>query len=498
MLSEIVTILKEHPRTFSSITILAILTFWSTSKKSKLPPGPLILPFIGDYGIIKAVLRKQGYSYIHSLFIRYGPIARTADPLGHTYYVVSDPHEAKRIFTDTDTFVRGPILQQLGTGLFENALFVIPTGDLWKRHRKLIQPAFGPSHLKHALSAAITSVYEIYDIWDRELKSLKQINVNMHQVLTAMALDVIGIVAFGESLNSIKNLSAGRDATWKDLETITTDIVLKRSISPAFLWSFFGYSTTSPRIALAKDNVMKYMQNLAQKRKEMIQNKAILQEGYQMDVLHRLLLSSQQNLMTEDEVMGEIIGFFIAGHETTANTVTSCFLDLSLHPEICDKLYNEIKSVNLKDLTTDSLSKLTYLDKVLKESQRLHSVTPYVPRIALKETTVCGYQVDVGIQLLVNLYSINMDPKIHENPELFNPERFNEPMVSGSFLPFGDGPHNCIGQKMALIQSKVMLIGLVQKYRFELVKDSPVEFVHTLTMGLKNGLFLTVQDRVSN
>ncbi|KAJ2998631.1 hypothetical protein HDV02_004261 [Globomyces sp. JEL0801] len=359
MLSDILDVLNKNKKTISSISLLALLLIWSTTKKSNLPPGPLILPFIGDYQLIKWVLRKQGYRYIHSLFTRYGSIARTADPLGDTF-VVSDPHEAKRIFTDTTTFVRGPIFQRLGMGLYENALFVIPTGELWKRHRKLIQPAFGPSHLKHATSAAVTSIHQLCDIWDKQLKLSNQINVNMHQVLTAVALDVIGIVAFGESLNSIKNLSIGKDATWKDLETITTDITPKRSVSPPFLWNYLGLGTTSPRIALAKNNVMKYMQTLAQKRKEMIQNKTIQQEGYQMDVLHRLLLSSEQNLMTEEEVMGEIIGFFLAGHETTANTVTSCFLDLSLHPEICNKLYKEIKSVNLTELTTESLSKLTY------------------------------------------------------------------------------------------------------------------------------------------
>lgn len=130
---------------------------------------------------------------------------------------------------------------------------------------------------------------------------------------------------------------------------------------------------------------------------------------------------------------------------------------------------------------------------VVKESSRLHSVVGRAARISVKPMNILGYIVPAGTTILPNFHTMHVNPKYWENPFEFKPERFLQ--TAGCFMPFGAGPMNCVGQRLALIEIKIVVLKLWLKFDFALIPDEKYVPITTLTYGLKNGLNLLVSHR---
>ena len=274
--------------------------------------------------------------------------------------------------------------------------------------------------------------------------------------------------------------------------------MVARLLVPQFLWPVFGVSSNSPKIKAAKQELDDMLKKLAAERREAIKEGRVGQEKWEMDVLQRLLLSSTEANVTDEEIFGELLGFFLAGHETTANTLTFAILELCKNPDIQQKLYESVKDIDISVKDEDIISKINsskYLDNLLKEVQRLHSIVPRVPRTNKEQVILHGKVIPKGSFIHVYVKGLHMNPHYHPNPKLFNPDRFEEEMTPGTFLPFGDGPHMCIGYKMAAIESKVILIRLVQMYALELVEGQELREYYGVTKSLRDGLFVNVSRR---
>ncbi len=163
---------------------------------------------------------------------------------------------------------------------------------------------------------------------------------------------------------------------------------------------------------------------------------------------------------------------------------------------MAEKLYNEIKDVDVDiENPLEVLSKCKYLDNILKEVQRSHSIVGSVSRKATEEVTMLGRTFPKNTRFAVYIRGIHLSPRYYDEPDLFNPDRWDSPQSQNAFLPFGDGPHNCIGRKLAELEFKLILMQLVRNYKFELVPGHPIEFFTTVTHGLKDGLRVYVSKR---
>ncbi|KAJ3271946.1 T-complex protein 1 subunit delta [Terramyces sp. JEL0728] len=237
---------------------------------------------------------------------KYGPILQT-DGLAGNMVIVADAQEAKRILTDTDTFERGNELRSKMLGLLDNALFFLPSSDLWRKHRKLLQPAFGPTHLRHAAEASRESVLEFEQFLSDRCAADLNVQTDLHIALKCITLDII--------MNSVQSLNGKSNGSWDDLDAISTDIFSLRFGTHPWLYKLLGVDLTSPKVAKAKQAIYKFLDELAEERLDKIRKKVVSQENWDMDVLHRLLISQDKGVMTKEEVYGELIGFFFAGHE---------------------------------------------------------------------------------------------------------------------------------------------------------------------------------------
>ncbi|KAJ3313037.1 hypothetical protein HDV04_002325 [Boothiomyces sp. JEL0838] len=458
-------------------------------------PGPIYSPLFPSFQAVAYLRKRKFFEYLDKLLNKYGKIFRFIGVAGESV-VVTDAREAKRILTDTTEFTKMGLATFRPLQLLDYALFVLPSDDLWKRHRKLLQPAFGPTHLRHTAEVSRDTVLELEAKINSKLSIEKQVRLNMHSVLSCTTLDIIGKVAFGHSMGAVETLDDRSTGSWEDLDTITTKLLPFRMSAPTILWKLLGIDNSNPEFSKAKQNVDQLLQDLSNERLEKIRNKELIQEKWDMDVLHRLLISQNNGLMTKEEVFGELVGFFFAGHETTANTLTFVVLELCKNPGIEKRLFEEVKSIDFaNDNLLEILPSLKFLDNIFKEAQRLHPVVPSLLRVTTQDTTIMGHYVPRNTRVVVNIRGIHQSSEYYSNPMEYNPDRWDTPPVVGSFLPFGDGQRNCIGQKMAVIEAKIILIGLIQKFTFQLDPNHPLDPTLSITYGLKSGMMAYISQR---
>ncbi|KAI8929120.1 cytochrome P450 [Entophlyctis helioformis] len=420
--------------------------------------------------------------------------------------IVSDAEAAKQILNNTVDFSRNPFFQNVGKGLSDYALFTIPSGNMWKKHRKLLQPAFGPSHLRHAAIATSEVVADIAADLNRRIGEAAAAGkpaatvINMYEYMTALTMDVIGKVAFSHEFESVKTIHSQQSSETRTKIEDIFNIICVRSNLPLFAWNWSGVGLKSPRPVAVRQCTYSFVKQILDERRVSSNNGAnITKSKWEMDVLDRLLQNNATAKSSADEeIIGEILGFFLAGHETTAHTLTFLMLALCQNPPVMRKLVDEIDAVYEQvdgKVTNENLSHFKYLDWVVKETQRKYNVVNHILRHSNNAVEVGGYSFPANTPFIVNTLDLHNNPTYWPSPESFRPERWAEPPISGSYMPFGDGPTVCVGMKMASIEIRVATIFLLRQFRFEMVEGQTIDIISTITTGLKHGLQVRITER---
>lgn len=181
------------------------------------------------------------------------------------------------------------------------------------------------------------------------------------------------------------------------------------------------------------------------------------------------------NGITDDLIRDQLMTIIIAGHDTSTASLTWALYLLGKHPAEMARAQAEVRAV-LGDTppTYEALAQMPYLKQVLNESLRLYPPIHLGSRVAAQNLEFDGYEIPAGMRILYSIYLTQRHPAYWENPDQFDPERFNadrriEPYT---FLPFGGGPRNCIGAAFAQVESKVVLARLLQRFDLTLLKQN--------------------------
>ena len=204
--------------------------------------------------------------------------------------------------------------------------------------------------------------------------------------------------------------------------------------------------------------------------------------------------------MTPKQLRDESMTLFLAGHETTALTLSWAWYMLSENPAAEARLHEELHGVLAgRAPRIADLERLPYLRAVINETLRLYPAAYIVARTSIAPCTIAGYDFPADTTMIMAQWVMHRDPRYFDDPEAFRPERWldglENRLPAGAYFPFGDGPRRCIGQGFALLESALVLATIAQKYSFKLVPGHPVVPEPLVTLRAKHGIRMTFHNR---
>uniref|UniRef100_H2YYR7 Uncharacterized protein n=1 Tax=Ciona savignyi TaxID=51511 RepID=H2YYR7_CIOSA len=359
----------------------------------------------------------------------------------------------------------------LGTGLLTSG------GEKWKQRRRLITPSFHFNILQDFLE--VMNEQSATMIRTLEGKRTAGSAINVGKAITMCALDIICETAMGQTVNAQEN----DDSDYvKSLYRIS-ELIQLRQKTPTLWWdaafsrmkvgkeqesllrTLHGF-TRDVIIERAKTKDSKSTNGsdkLNKNQRDLFQNPKRLAF---LDVLLHAETEDGKTLSLND-IQEEVDTFMFEGHDTTAAAMTWAIYALGRHPEIQQKVHEELDSV-FGAITNAQLQKLSYLERVIKESLRMFPSVPMFARVLSEDCKLGGYSVPKGTQAIIFGYTIHHHPGIWEDEERFEPDRFLAENCVGrhpyAYIPFSAGPRNCIGQKFAMMEEKVVLCHLLRRY----------------------------------
>ncbi|XP_076870537.1 cytochrome P450 4V2-like [Brachyhypopomus gauderio] len=386
----------------------------------------------------------------------------------------------------------------LGTGLLTS------TGEKWRRRRKLLTPTFHFSILTDFLEV----MNEQAEVLVEKLE--KQVGTgpfNCFSYITLCALDIICETAMGKKIYAQSNY----DSEYVRSVYRMSDIVSKRQRMPwywpDFIYYFFGEGKEHDRTLKVLHS---FTASIIRERAEHNSNVDSDSESDQgrkkrRAFLDMLLKSTDENgeNLTHRDIQEEVDTFMFEGHDTTAAATSWALHLLGSHPDVQKKVQQELFEVfgeSGRSMTTHDLRQLSYLECVVKEALRLFPSVPFFARNICEDTHINGYKVPKGSNALVITYSLHRDPRFFPDPEEFQPERFLQENAAGrhpyAYIPFSAGIRNCIGQRFARMEEKVVLASILRS--FDVVahqKRDELRPVGELVLRPEKGIWISLQRR---
>ncbi|MFB9805783.1 cytochrome P450 [Haladaptatus pallidirubidus] len=217
------------------------------------------------------------------------------------------------------------------------------------------------------------------------------------------------------------------------------------------------------------------------------------------DLLGKLLGEEESGLLGSEQVRNEMMTMLLAGHDTTALTLTYAWYLLSTHPEAEEQFHDELDSVVDGSPTVADLAELDYLERVVMETMRLYPPAYVIYRQAENEDTLAGFHIPADTVVATPQWVVHHDERFFDAPEAFRPERwtkeFRRELPEFAYFPFGGGSRKCIGDGFAMREAKLVLATLGSRFDFELVSDAPLSLVPFVTIHPENPVEMTVRTR---
>ncbi|KAG8387089.1 hypothetical protein BUALT_Bualt03G0217100 [Buddleja alternifolia] len=488
-------------------------------------------------GAVSDLFGKPLFFSLYDWFIEHGSVYKLAfGP--KAFIVVSDPIVARHILRENafsyDKGVLADILEPImGKGLIPADL------DTWKLRRRVIAPGFHSLYLEAMAkvftecSVRMTSKFE--KLLELEAsRGEKKIELDLEAEFSNLALDIIGLGVFNYDFGSVTKESPVIKAVYGTLFEAE-----HRSTFYIPYWKIPFAKWVVPRQRKFQNDLKVInvcLDGLTQNAKE-TREEADVEKLQQRDYLNikdasllRFLVDMRGVDADDRQLRDDLMTMLIAGHETTAAVLTWAVFLLAQHPSKMKKAQKEIDSVLGQEKTTfEAIKNLKYLRLIVVESLRLYPQPPLLIRRSLKSDRLPGgyngdkdgYEIPAGADIFVSVYNLHRSPYFWDNPNDFEPERFeaqkvsevegwagfdpsrspgalypNEVISDFAFLPFGGGPRKCVGDQFALMESTIALAMVLQKFDVNL-KGSPesVELVTGATIHTKNGLWCQLKKR---
>jgi cytochrome P450 len=437
-------------------------------------PGPTPLQLLGSLPGIQ-----------HNPLTYLGDSARQFGDLVHfqagsvSAYFVNHPEGARRVLQENSANYSKQTLQYNALATITGRGLLTNEGPSWLRNRRLIQPSFSRQHLENIYPLVTGSIQPVLEHWQAATESGQP--VDLDRDMLCLTLDIVARALFSFDLSNEAYALTG--AVMQAL-----DHIIGRARNPLALPDWFPSrgNLRFRRGVGTLDNAIQIMIHQRRTLPEMPD-----------DLLTTLLTSRDENGQGLDErqVRDEVITLLIAGHETVASALTWTWYLLALHPEVRAQMEGEVSRV-LDERTPQpaDLPRLEITRRIFMEALRLYPPAWLITRSAIAEDEILGFRIPAGSLIILSPYTLHRHAQFWQQPEEFNPERFiSENQTRYSYIPFGGGPHLCIGNNFAMIEAQLILAITSQRFRFDLQPGSRVEAEPLVTLRPKYGLPMQVK-----
>ncbi|NWY45556.1 CP3A9 protein, partial [Sylvia atricapilla] len=474
---------SSQPQSHSDVTLLSFLSHrygtWPFGLFKRLGiPGPKPLPFFGTC----LEYRKGFLEFDTECFKKYGKIWGIYDGRQPTL-AVTDPQIIKSVLVkDCYTTFTNRRRTDL-VGVLINAVS-LAEDEHWKRLRTVLSPTFTSGKLKEMFP--IMKHYGEALVKNVQKQVKEDSSIPVKDIFGSYSMDVVTSTSFGVNIDSMNN---PKDPFVREMKKL----VKFDFFSPVFLLSFV-FPFLIPIMAKMNVNIFPsdavdfFMRSIAKIKEEREKESHKGRVDFLQLMIESQRSASQGNneqnhsykALTDIEVLAQAFIFIFAGYEPTSNTLGFLAYELALHPDVQEKLLQEIDTAlpNKAPLTYEAIMKLEYLDMTVNETLRYYPLGGRIERTCKKDVEINGVTIPKGVVVTIPPYVLHRDPEYWPNPDEFRPERFSkenkESIDPYTYLPFGAGPRNCIGMRFALLTLKVAIVSLLQHFTFQTCKETQI------------------------
>ncbi|KAF4091710.1 hypothetical protein AMELA_G00040050 [Ameiurus melas] len=534
---DMLTMFGAEPSGFSLslclfLLLLVLLYWYAISPYSVLERcgirHPKPVPFFGNM----LMFRHDSFKAQKDLINQYGRVCGYYVARRPTV-VVADPDMLKQVMVKDFHNFPNRVLFGMATKPMKNSLIML-RDEQWKRVRSILTPTFSAAKMKEMVPLIHVATETLLNNLKAYAESGKSFDI--HRCFGCFTMDVIASVAFGMQVDSQNNPN--------DPFVHHASKFFSFSLFRPFMFIFLNFPILiRPLGGLMRDKESSELSNFfttciqklikqrdelqsSQRRRDFLQlmldvrsskecvsldHFDVVNQADEQDVTdinaescHESAKSSQQKrMMTEDEIIGQAFIFFLAGYETSSNTLAfTCYL-LAINPDCQKKVQKEVDDFFSRHASADytNIQELKYLDMVVCEALRLYPPAFRYARTVERECVVNGQLLPKGATLEIAAGFLHSDPEYWQEPEKFIPERFT-PEAKASrhpfvYMPFGAGPRSCVGMRLAQLEIRMALVNILKTFNVVACKDTevPLTLKSTTTLGPKNGVFVKITKR---
>lgn len=364
----------------------------------------------------------------------------------------------------------------LGEGLLTSE------GKQWLKNRRIIQPTFQKKEIAHFFPTMLSETENMLKKWEYYEKN--KIEFDLFEEMSSLALSI--------ALKSLFNINIEKES-----EAIRWSFVTMLAKANKDMTSLLPESLSKIKDAFpTKEN--KQQKEAAKILQEFVFK--IINNRREKDTTQDLLSVLINSNLSNQEIKDEVMTFVLAGHETTALTLTWAIYLLCHHKKELALFKEEIKNtLSSRELNLNNLQDLEYTKAVISETMRLYPAIWAVERQTIKADEIEGYYIPEKSMVIISPYLIHRNKKYWNKPSIFNPERFNKAniqnIVKYSYIPFSGGGRQCIGNHFASMETIVILALIEKKYDFDLVSYEKVEEESMITLRPKKPIIIKIDKK---
>lgn len=433
-----------------------------TKNRAPRAPGPkgnLILGVMRDFNRDQLKYIEEARSHGDVVRLRFFYL---------TAYFLYHPDDIETVLsTNAKNFIkarslRTPFFRRLvGKGLLTSE------GDFWRRQRKLAQPAFHRQRISAYADVMVEYASRTMATWrPGEARDI-------YRDMMRLTLEIV--------VKTLFNADVSGDAD--NVRVVLSELVKPFASQASLKWIADNRLPTSThrRFNQLAAEIDRIVYRIIDERRT---------DGTDYgDLLSTLLAACDEDgsHMTDLQLRDEVMTIFLAGHETTALTLSWTWYLLARHPEVAKKFYEELDDVlGGRPATASDLPRLRFTDMIAKESMRLYPPAFGLGRESIEDSEIGGFHIPRKSQVFMFQWATHRDARFFADPHAFVPERWTEEFTDSlpkyAYFPFGGGPRTCIGNYFATMEIILLMATIGQRFRFSMAEDKPVEVLPAMSL----------------